>query len=397
MVCGAMMACGLWLAAAPVHAALPEPLAARERAHDWSGLLREADHILAGASLSLADMADVQEARARALLEAQRPEEALAAAGVALDAVPDHTQALVARGMAHLALGHGQEAEDDFLKATRAPDMPWQAMAGLGALERGRGRVDLALAWYAKAVQANANDVDLRLEQAMLLWEAGHGGDALAALDQLQQLAPQRADIFNDRGMMRLRMGDAEGALRDFDLALKVSPNLPEALLNRGNLLRGRGALDKAMADYDTALAQDPGHTRLLVARSYAWMAQGRYDKARMDLGAALAVGSLDAYVLNELAWFLATCPEAGYRDGKRAVSLASEAIELSLIPSPGHYDTLAAALAEAGRYEDAAEAEAVALQSAAGGPSGMVQAWQERLALYRANRPYHQQMPARK
>lgn len=121
------------------------------------------------------------------------------------------------------------------------------------------------------------------------------------------------------------------------------------------------------MADYDTALAQDPGHTRLLVARSYAWMAQGRYDKARMDLGAALAVGSLDAYVLNELAWFLATCPEAGYRDGKRAVSLASEAMRLSLIPSPGHYDTLAAALAEAGRYEDAAEAEAVALQSAAG------------------------------
>jgi TPR repeat protein len=54
----------------------------------------------------------------------------------------------------------------------------------------------------------------------------------------------------------------------------------------------------------------------------------------------------------NDLAWLLATCPDANIRDGARAVVLAEQAVDES--PDAAKLDTLAAAYAEVGRFEDA-------------------------------------------
>jgi cytochrome c-type biogenesis protein CcmH/NrfG len=52
-----------------------------------------------------------------------------------------------------------------------------------------------------------------------------------------------------------------------------------------------------------------------------------------------------------DLAWLLATCPDAYIRDGRRAVSLARHALELAH-DHPNLPETLAAAYAEAGNFE---------------------------------------------
>ncbi len=52
-----------------------------------------------------------------------------------------------------------------------------------------------------------------------------------------------------------------------------------------------------------------------------------------------------------DLAWLLATCPDARIRDGRRAVSLARHALELAR-DHPYLPETLAAAYAEAGNFE---------------------------------------------
>ncbi|MCI0630137.1 MAG: tetratricopeptide repeat protein [Phycisphaerales bacterium] len=59
---------------------------------------------------------------------------------------------------------------------------------------------------------------------------------------------------------------------------------------------------------------------------------------------------------LNNLAWLLATYPEAAARDGRRAVKLAQRACDLTGNTHAGNLDTLAAAYAEAGNFAKAIE-----------------------------------------
>src|SRR5262249_49421907 len=54
------------------------------------------------------------------------------------------------------------------------------------------------------------------------------------------------------------------------------------------------------------------------------------------------------------LAQLLATCPDDKVRDGKRAVQYATTACELTDWKVPSCLETLAAAYAEAGQFEEA-------------------------------------------
>jgi hypothetical protein len=96
--------------------------------------------------------------------------------------------------------------------------------------------------------------------------------------------------------------------------------------------------------------------------------------------------------VLNNLAWLLATCPDAHLRDGVQAVKYAERACELTHHGVTVLVGTLAAAYAEAGRYDDAVAAaqKACALATAAG-ERDLLERNRELLALYRAHQPYHE------
>ena len=61
--------------------------------------------------------------------------------------------------------------------------------------------------------------------------------------------------------------------------------------------------------------------------------------------------------VLSNLAWFLATNPDDGIRDGARAVELAEKAVKLTGRRRPEPLAMLAAALAEVDRHEEAVRA----------------------------------------
>ena len=89
------------------------------------------------------------------------------------------------------------------------------------------------------------------------------------------------------------------------------------------------------------------------------------------------------------LAWVLATSPVDKLRDGKRAVELAKQAVELTGGKQAEFHDTLAAAYAEAGQFDEAVRSQERALEDARyaaveGGGA------RQRLELYRSKKPYH-------
>ena len=75
-----------------------------------------------------------------------------------------------------------------------------------------------------------------------------------------------------------------------------------------------------------------------------------------LDFNEAIRLNPDDVATLDNLAWLHATCPEAKYRDGKKAVENASKAYQLDGGKHWGYCDTLAAAYAESGDFDKAKE-----------------------------------------
>jgi serine/threonine-protein kinase len=112
----------------------------------------------------------------------------------------------------------------------------------------------------------------------------------------------------------------------------------------------------------------------------------GDYKAALADHLAALELDPDDAATLNFLAWLRATCPKEEMRDGTLALRDATRACELTEYAAPGYLDTLAAAHAELGRFEDAIRWQEKAVKMVA--PDQRPE-YEARLELYRAEKPY--------
>jgi tetratricopeptide (TPR) repeat protein len=99
---------------------------------------------------------------------------------------------------------------------------------------------------------------------------------------------------------------------------------------------------------------------------------------------------SLD--VLNKLAWLLATSPNAHIRDGVQAIKYAERACELTHYHVTILVSTLAAAYAEAGRFDDAmATAQKACALAEESGKQDLLEKNQKLLELYRAHQPYRE------
>ena len=95
---------------------------------------------------------------------------------------------------------------------------------------------------------------------------------------------------------------------------------------------------------------------------------------------------------MNNLAWLLATCPEASVRNGAEAVELARRAVQLSGGREPAILGTLAAAYAEAGRFPEAVQTARKALKLATQqNQHATAEAIQAKIPLYEAGTPFRQ------
>lgn len=97
----------------------------------------------------------------------------------------------------------------------------------------------------------------------------------------------------------------------------------------------------------------------------------------------------------NNLAWSLSTSADAAQRNGWRAVIYAVGACRQTQYTNTTLVGTLAAAYAEAGRFDDAiSTAQKACAMAAQSGDQPLLQRNQELLNLYLKHQPYHQRQP---
>lgn len=105
------------------------------------------------------------------------------------------------------------------------------------------------------------------------------------------------------------------------------------------------------------------------------------------------ALAAATASEKNEFAWELSVLPDAQLRNGALAIKVLQPAVAAAEHPSPAHIDTLAAAYAEAGQFDQAIETQlaAIAAASSAKLSDAEQDRFRQRLDLYQRKQPYRE------
>lgn len=252
---------------------------------------------------------------------------------------------------------------------------------------------------------------------------------AIQDITRAISLDSRNALALNFRGMLYARQGQSAEALDDYSRALDSDPRLSRAYVDRGQLHLRQGDTAKAIADFSHAIEVDADAIGAYIARGGVYQQSGDWRQAAHDFqqvihllpihaigyhlkaGALASVGKLDGVygwgptppsllstAFGNLAWILATHPDAACRDGQEAVRYAQLAMTVGDDKKPAAppertarlLDVLAAAYAEAGRFSEAAAAAREAVELAVQSESrSTTNAMRARLALYEAHKPY--------
>jgi len=229
-------------------------------------------------------------------------------------------------------------------------------------------------------------------------------------------------DIYFARGGAYMGKNEIRKAIDDFSEALKLDSHNSETFGMRGNCFLLASNFDKAIVDFTHAIQLGQSNAFIYNQRAFAYCSQGDYNSAIADFSTAIQIDPTNAFAysnrgflysqkgdykgglsdcyravnldtnydagLNNLAWLLATAPDARLRDGQKALGYAKRACELTKWKNAYCLGTLAAACAETGNYEEAIKWEKQCISI--GLPEKEMKQAHKELDLFAQKKSYH-------
>ena len=200
-----------------------------------------------------------------------------------------------------------------------------------------------------------------------------------------------------DEAFKLAESGKAKEALARIDSIIASNPDNWRAHFLKAAVLVLVKRQDDALLQIDESikLARKSNVSQPLLGQLYSSKARTcidahRYEDARRALDSAIHTDPSDTTSLNDLAWLLATAPEARVRNPHRAVSLAQKCCGLSHWTNAYSIDTLAAAYAAAGNFGQAVRYQQLAMQALnKSDRAEQLESMQDRLKLYSNHQTY--------
>jgi HEAT repeat protein/tetratricopeptide (TPR) repeat protein len=265
---------------------------------------------------------------------------------------------------------------------------PAQGAGGGATGQEDRSGAAEALADWSEAIHLDPDDLQAFRIRARLHEQLNDWPSAVADWTEVIRLAPEDAQARLHRGDALRRLSEFERAASDFTFVIERQPSNAEAYNGRAVVLKHQGHLERALADYSEAIRLSPQRAAFYFNRSLAAKALRDYAQAQADLEVVLRLNPEHAAGHNNLAWFRATCPEAGFRNGAQAVAHARRACELSGWGKALYLQTLAAAHAEAGQFEEAVRSSRKALEHRDRLTAAQVEEFTGHLRLFEQGKP---------
>jgi tetratricopeptide (TPR) repeat protein len=174
-------------------------------------------------------------------------------------------------------------------------------------------------------------------------------------LEKYLSAFPEDADVYGNLGYALIEIGQFEKAIPYLRRAVDLQPDSLNARYSLGRTLVAQGQTEEALQIYREGLE-----------------------------------ASFSAPLANELAWHLATHADGRLRDGQEAIRWAEAACDATDHQNHGMLDTLAAAYAEGGRFDEAVETARRALDLATrAAQSDDAEEIKNRLQEYQTGRPH--------
>lgn len=205
------------------------------------------------------------------------------------------------------------------------------------------------------------------------------------------EIKPNAEKNQNNLGMCLLNGGKAAESIAYFQRAVEINTRFVQARSNLGSALLKTGQTDEAIAHYLKSLEIDPRQAGIENNLAGAFFQKQKPGEAIAHYEKAIELSPRDVRALKNLAWVLATCPEASLRNGARGVALAERANQLSDGGDALVLVTLSAAYAEAGRFPEAIATAEKALRSTERKSDAIAVRLRNQIKLFQARTPYHE------
>ncbi len=329
-----------------------------------------------------------------ALRQRGRLDEAIAFGQKAVRARPIFTSAHYNLGMALADKGDTEGAIAQYQAAIQIRPEFANAQNNLGGLLLKIGKAGEAIPHLQEALRVNASFAEAHVNLGLAYLNQGQINDAQSHFELALKQKADDADACFNLGNILAQRGDFPGAITRFQKTLEINSNYTDACINLGNVFLKTGKVDDAMAQFQRALIISPDNAQAHNNLANAAAKKGMFQTAIEHYEAALRLQHGDPSFQNNEAWLLATCPDDTIRNGTKAVEIASKASATAGGANPLILHTLAAALAESGRFSDAIQVAQRARQLAAQTNPGLAAALQSELKLYQSGQPFHSPSP---
>lgn len=299
----------------------------------------------------------------------------------------------------------------------------WMAHNNLGNLDAARGRLDLARAHYLESLRLYPGHAEAHNNLGMVLAREGKPAEAVAAFREALRLHPDLPQAhFNAGSVLADSRRSAEAlphletflrhnpdvapahakiavaltALGRMDEAeahrvrvVELTPDDAQAYYELADLRLRRGRLADAVAPGREAVRLNPRAAEYHVLLGYLLHEQGKPDEARASYQRARAADPNWPGRASQAAWRMAVAPDAADRNGAYALYLATACNHATGDRDPWLLEVKAAALAEVGRFADAAAAARQAIERATATHPAAVPEIRARLQLYESGQPF--------
>lgn len=299
-----------------------------------------------------------------------------------------------------------------------------QLRQSLGLVYAARNQFDRAIEQFRACLEIEPKDVSVRLHLARSQMESGRYDDSQKTLDEARTLDPNQMGVYTAqyelylrqnrldeaigilRGLLEkhpddtgiqyqvaatfARAGKLADSMQQLDALLERAPKHAQARYLLGAIHKAQGRKVEARAAWERTIADNPKYVDAYTGLADLASADKDYARVESVLRAGLTQLPDTAILLNGIALLYASCPEDQRRNGKQAVELAENVCRATNNRVPFFLDTLAAAYAEVGRFDEAVRTAEQAIDLATrAGDKKQAEAIAQHRALYEQRKPF--------
>jgi protein O-mannosyl-transferase len=260
----------------------------------------------------------------------------------------------------------------------------------LGIAFMRRSAPDQAIRHFRRAIELLPSYPEVHYNLGIALAAQGKIEEAIGHFRLAARLLSTDPNAAYGLGVVLRMAGRPDEASKEFARALRLEPRAIGVYAQIGGMLALGGHLDEACEQFRQGLALDPKDADLRFKLGSALVLANRQPEAATELREAVRLRTDWTEALNALAWLLATTPDRSVRAPEEALRFGLRASKLTKERDPEILDTVAAAQAAMGRFDEAAgTARRAADLAAAAHTDGLARVIQDHVTLYERRTAY--------